>query len=210
MARDNSGNGGCGCIILIILAIGFVINKCNAPKETHQITKNKTSTVYPKTTIGNDKIKDVDDYSLEETMQYLENSFFTGDTPYAQFYGENYKCPYSQCSGIKVTAPEISDVIVTIKRNNENGKVIAHGYINAGDTYQFDIPDGIYQTFFYYGKGWNPNKVIKDGITGGFVKNEVISKDDPQEIYSGILSYILQLRQSGNFQTQGSNFEEAF
>lgn len=142
--------------------------------------------------------------------EFLNNSLTTGATPYANFYGENYDCPYSQCSGIKVTAPDISDVIVTIKRNNKNGKVIAHGYIKAGDTYLFDIPDGIYQTFFYYGKGWNPNKVVKDGIIGGFVKNEVISKDNPQEIYSGILSYVLQLSQSGNFQTQGSNFEEAF
>ena len=141
---------------------------------------------------------------------FISNSLTTGATPYAKFYGRNYDCPYAQCSGIKVTAPENSDVIVTIKRNNQNGKVIAHGYINAGDTYQFDIPNGTFQTFFYMGEGWNPNKTIKDGIVGGFAKENGISKDYPQEIDDAILSYVLQLRRSGNFQTQGSNFEEAF
>jgi hypothetical protein len=99
---------------------------------------------------------------------------------------------------------------VIIKRNNSNGKVIAHGYIKAGATYQFDIPDGTYQTFFYYGEGWNPNKVMNGGIKGGFVKNEIFSKDNPQDIYSGIITYVLQLQRDGNFQTKGSSQDEIF
>ena len=67
-----------------------------------------------------------------------------------------------------------------------------------------------YQTFFYYGRGWNPNKVMKGGIKGGFIENEIFSKDNPQKIYSGVLSYILQLQQNGNFQTKGSNENEIF
>jgi hypothetical protein len=100
--------------------------------------------------------------------------------------------------------------IKIIKQNNQNGKVVAHGYIRSGATYQFDIPDGTYQTFFYYGEGWNPNKEMKGGIKGGFVKDEIFSKDNPQEIYSAVLTYVLQLQRDGNFQTKGSSPDEAF
>lgn len=146
----------------------------------------------------------------DEEKQYLDNSLSTGDTPYTEYYGKTYKCPYKQCSSIQVTAPKESDIVVIIKRNNQNGKVVAHGYIRAGATYQFAIPDGTYQTFFYYGEGWNPNKVMGNGVKGGFVKNEIFSKDNPQEIYSGFLTYVLQLQRDGNFQTKGSSRREIF
>ena len=97
-----------------------------------------------------------------------------------------------------------------IKRNDQNGKVISHGYIRSGESYQFDIPDGTYQTFFYYGEGWNPTKDMGNGIKGGFIKDEVFSKDNPQDIFSGILTYVLQLQRDGNFQTKGSNLDEVF
>ena len=101
-------------------------------------------------------------------------------------------------------------IIIIIKRNNTNGKVISHGYIKAGATLFFPIPDGTYQTFFYYGTGWNPNKEMSGGVKGGFVKDEIFSKDSPQEIYSGILTYVLQLQRDGNFQTKSSNRGEVF
>ena len=72
------------------------------------------------------------------------------------------------------------------------------------------MPDGIYQTFFYYGKGWNPNQIMKDGLKGGFVTDEIFSKDEPQEISSGVIEYVLQLRKDGNFQTEGSDLSEMF
>jgi hypothetical protein len=146
----------------------------------------------------------------QEDKQYANNSLSTGASPYTSYYGQNYKCPYGQCSGIRVTAPAESDIIVIIKKDNQDGKVMSHGYIRAGQTFQFDIPDGTYQTFFYYGEGWNPNKDMGNGIKGGFVKDEIFSKDNPQEIYSGILSYVLQLQRDGNFQTKGSNRGEIF
>lgn len=151
-----------------------------------------------------------EDEQSEEDKKYANNSLPTGATPYTAYYGKNYKCPQYQCSGIKVTAPRESDIVVIIKRNNQYGKVIAHGYIRAGSTYQFAIPDGTYQTFFYYGEGWNPNKDMGNGIIGGFVKDEIYSKDSPQNINSGVLSYILQLQRDGNFQTRESSRGELF
>ena len=49
-----------------------------------------------------------------------------------------------------------------------------------------------------------------NGVKGGFVKDELFSKDNPQEIYSGVLTYVLQLQRNGNFQTKGSNKNEFF
>ena len=213
MERNSSDSGGCGCLILIVIAIAFGINKCSESDTGTSSSTTSTSISQPKQSSYYDTqqvASSVEEELSEEDKQYLDNSLTTGAAPYSSVYGKNYRCPYTQCSGIKVTAPHESDIVVIIKRNNSSGKVIAHGYIKAGGTYQFDIPDGTYQTFFYYGEGWNPNKVMKGGVKGGFVKDEIFSKDNPQEIYSGVLSYVLQLQRDGNFQTRGSNKLECF
>lgn len=213
MARNSSDNSGCGCLILIIIVIAFCINKCTESNTSTSSSKAPTTTSQPKPSSYYDTHQttpSVEEDSSEEDKKYLNNSLPTGAAPYTKFYGKNYRCPYSQCSGIKVTAPHESDIVVIIKRNNSNGKVVSHGYVKAGGTCFFPIPDGTYQTFFYYGEGWNPNKVMKDGIKGGFVKDEIFSKDNPQDIYSGVLSYVLQLQKNGNFQTKGSNKGEVF
>ena len=208
MAKNNSSSSGCGCLILIVLAIGFVVNKCN--ESSSNKTDKDSKLTYSSATRNSSIDYTMDDEFSDEEKQYLNNSLSTGATPYATFYGKNYKCPYNQCSGIKVTAPAESDIVVIIKRNNQDGKVINHGYIKSGATYQFDIPDGTYQTFFYYGEGWNPNKDMGNGIKGGFIKDEIFSKDNPQDIYSGVLTYVLQLQRDGNFQTKGSDKSEFF
>ena len=210
MARNSSDNSGCGCIILIVIAIVFFVNKCNDSDHISEPSKesnHKREVAYQQHNVTECPEKEE---LTDEDKQYIDNYLNTGAMPYSHYYGKNYKCPYEQCSGIKVTAPHGSDIVVIIKRNNQNGKVVAHGYIRSGATYQFDIPDGTYQTFFYYGEGWNPNKEMKGGIKGGFVKDEIFSKDNPQEIYSAVLTYVLQLQRDGNFQTKGSSPDEAF
>lgn len=209
MAKGNSSNSGYGCLILIALAIAYMVNKCYDGGRTPAIKKNEATS---KSSYQRSNMADSfqEEELSQEDKQYANNSLSTGASPYTSYYGQNYKCPYGQCSGIRVTAPAESDIIVIIKKDNQDGKVMSHGYIRAGQTFQFDIPDGTYQTFFYYGEGWNPNKDMGNGIKGGFVKDEIFSKDNPQEIYSGILSYVLQLQRDGNFQTKGSNRGEIF
>ena len=72
------------------------------------------------------------------------------------------------------------------------------------------VERGTFQPFFYYGEGWNPQKEMGNGIKGGFVKYESFSKDSPQPISDCVLSYVLQFRRDGNFQTKGSNRSEVF
>lgn len=212
MSTNNSTDSGCGCFTLIVLAVVFSLYRCFSDKSTYSYNSPSTNTAYESYRSEEDSSTIIfyDEQLIEENNKFLNNSLSTGAKPYKDYYGNGYECPYVQCSGIKVTAPKESDIVVIIKKDNQNGKVIQHGYIKKGDTYQFVVPDGIYQTFFYYGKGWNPNQIMKDGLKGGFVTDEIFSKDEPQEISSGVIEYVLQLRKDGNFQTEGSDLSEMF
>lgn len=214
---NNSDDSGCGCLVLIVIAIAFLVNKCNDSGSSSSLSTTTTRTTYQTESSNslsqsrnNSYNYPIEDELSEEDKKYEYHSLSTGTAPYSAFYGRNYKCPYSQCSGINVTAPSQADIVVIIKKDNSDGKVVSHGYIRAGESFQFDVPDGTYQTFFYYGKGWNPNKDMGNGVKGGFVKDEIFSKDNPQAIYSAVLSYVLQLQRNGNFQTKSSNRGEVF
>jgi hypothetical protein len=138
--------------------------------------------------------------------RYISNSLSTGASPYSKYYGGNSSCNDFGCSKIKVTTSN-SDVVVTIKKND---KVVRHAFIQAGDSYTFSFPNGTYQAFFYYGRGWNPEKLMKGGkIKGGFITNEDFGKDEPQSLYNNVLTYELIMQQNGNFSTRPSNPEEA-
>ena len=143
--------------------------------------------------------------------KYKNNFLVTGSTPYSYCFGENSSCSSYGCSELSVKTPGNSDVVVTLKKGNE---VVRHVYIRAGNTYTFQIPNGTYQPFFYYGNGWNPEKVMKvtdcGTLKGGFVSAEHFGKDSPQLLNNSILQYELILQQSGNFSTKPSNPEEAF
>ena len=143
--------------------------------------------------------------------KYINNRLQNGSTPYAYLYGYNKRCNEWGCSQIKVTTPSSSEVLVLIKRNN---RVVKHAYIRASNTYTFEMPNGNYQPFFYYGKGWNPDKIMKQTdkgvLKGGFISNELFSKDNPQTLNNNMLQYELILQQSGNFSTKPSTKEETF
>lgn len=143
--------------------------------------------------------------------KYINNSLRTGATPYAYCFGSNSSCSNWGCAGISVKTPYNSDVMVTIKKE---GKVYRHAYIKAGHTHKFEFPNGTYQAFFYYGKGWNPNKIMKEVdcgvLKGGFIANEIFSKDKPQRLDNAVLTYELILQENGNFSTQPSDSDEAF
>jgi len=147
--------------------------------------------------------------------QWKTNTLFTGATPYKNCFGGNPSCyppsGYEECSFIKVIAPFNSNVIVTVKKS---GSVYKHAYIKLGSSYKFTLPNGKYQTFFYYGNGWNPNKKIKSSqcgyLKGGFVSDETISKSKLKPLYNSYLTYTLQRMRDGNFSPKSSTSTEAF
>ena len=84
----------------------------------------------------------------------------------------------------------------------------------AASRYTFELPNGRYQAFFYYGKGWHPIKVMKKVdcglLKGGFIAREHFGKDKLQTLSNTVLTYELILQQNGNFSTKPSKAEEAF
>lgn len=134
-----------------------------------------------------------------------------GATPWQNCFGPNASCSHYGCSEIEVTASYSSDVMVTIKRN---GKIVKHAFIHAGRSYTFELPDGTYQPFFYYGKNWDPNKVMNSAscssMRGGYLNDESFDKDDPVSLKGQILTYELIEQINGNFDTKPSNAKEAF
>lgn len=150
---------------------------------------------------------------LQLIAQYAENSLSNGSQPYSQWYGSNrYFDDYTPHSEIRIKAPHNSDVIAIVRYNNHNGRVAGHKYIKAGQNVTIYLPNGShFQTFFYYGKGWYPRKEMKNGIKGGFVKDEAYSKDgSPSYLENTILTYELTLTPNGNFSTSSSDENEIF
>ena len=164
----------------------------------------------------NDDLSSLKDYVNETYASYYStNSLYTGATPYRYCYGRNPYCSppygYAECSFIDIKASSNSDVVVIVKKNN---RVYSHAYIKAGGYHKFKVGNGSFQTFFYYGKGWNPNKYIKNSscgkITGGFVSNESLDKSDVIRLNNSSMSYTLYTVENGNFKPKASNKNEAF
>ncbi len=141
---------------------------------------------------------------------YANNSLATGNKPWAYCYGSYNQCGGYDCSEIQVKSGG-SDVVVTIK--DGKGEVVRHAYIKRHSTYTFNLPNGRYQPFFYYGKGWNPEKEMKQVacgmLKGGFISGEHVGKDDLQFLNNNILTYTLVETTFGNFNTQPSSTSEA-
>ena len=136
-----------------------------------------------------------------------------GSQLYSDCFGLNAYCSGTGCSQVKVKGPVDSDVLVTIKSKDFNDIVFSHAYIRSNKTYTFDLDNGTYQVFFYYGKDWDYRKIIEGtfcDLKGGFSSSEVFSKDSPQYLYNNILTYELILQRNGNFSTKSSNPKEVF
>lgn len=151
--------------------------------------------------------------SIEESAfmeQYKNNSLATGSMPYYRCYGSYNSCDGWSCSQIIIENGG-SDVVVLVKDANE--AVVRHAYINEGHRFTFNIQNGSYIVYFYSGQGWNPNKVIPSTncrLVGGFISNENISKGTYENLQGQQLTYVLKLRENGNFAPRSSSLDEAF
>ena len=212
---------------LIILSLTFTLISCETDSEKRQrldteaASQIETDRLNESERIESERINETERAKQASILErereekaiydrYINNSLSTGGTPYSNCYGRNTNCSEWGCSAIKVVAPNNSDVLVTIKKNEQ---AVQHAYIRAGESYTFEIRNGTYQPFFYYGTGWNPEKIMKrttcGNITGGFISGESFGKDDPQDLNNGKLQYTLVLQENGNFSTIPSDPNEA-
>lgn len=141
------------------------------------------------------RLKDSIIYWQSEIEKYGKNSLDQGVQPYADHYGSPKKPKKDSNSDIVVVAPISFDVVAIIKEKDENGKVVSHAYVKADSTYTFTIDNGAYQTFFYIGRGWHPDKQMPNGLKGGFLLFETYSKDDPVSLTDEVITYKLSMRQ---------------
>lgn len=147
-----------------------------------------------------------------ELMQdyYKSNSLKNGTFPYSNCFGSRNSCSGYSCSQIIIKNGS-TDVIVSVKKGS---KVYRHSYIKAYKSFTLNVSDGKYDVFFYYGRGWNPNKKIlsKDcnKLSGGFVSEEEVNKDMGLVLYHQIMTYKLTTTSNGNFSPNRSNVGEAF
>lgn len=186
--------------------------KADEAERTYKLEQERTLEAKRKELERIEKEKKLEKERQEKALyaKFINNSLKTGATPYSYCYGRNSTCSDWGCSQIQVRTPNNSDVLVTIKKGE---KVVKHAFIKSGSSYTFELPNGTYQPFFYYGKGWNPEKIMKKSncgtLKGGFVANEVFGKDFPQTLSNNILQYELIIQVGGNFSTKPSNAEEA-
>ena len=160
----------------------------------------------PRTPIGADD----DGIPYKIRKQYAGYSLPHGSLPYESYYGSNYSGFLYGFSSIRVHAPYNYDLVVIIKEDDADGKVVNHAYLKAGGSYSFTMPNGTYQTFFYSGKDWYPDKDMNGGIKGGFLTDEQFSKDRPQTLNDQELTYSLVKQEYGNFHADKSSELEAF
>jgi hypothetical protein len=143
-------------------------------------------------------------------ISFNSYSQYTGATPWENCYGKNASCEYVGCSDIRVNTSSNSSIVAIVKKY---GKVVKHAYISAGSSYTFQVPDGTYQVFFYYGSEWDRNKSMnsKDCYTlrGGFTSKESVSKTEQITLKGQIMTYTLTYTTSGNFSPKSSSLEEA-
>ena len=139
----------------------------------------------------------------EKRNPYKNNRLQTGTMPYGSSWSDGNESTIS----VSTSSSSECDVVVIVKKN---GRMYCNVYIEAGDTYTFEVPNGSYQVFFYGGRGWNPNKSMSGGYRGGFVMNESFSKDSRMYLEYQSVEYNLIPQPNGNFSTQISDEREVF
>lgn len=194
----------CAAILFICL-----MKQCSSSDEkvsepqNSSVQKGVSSEVQEDSTVSTEGSNDYTyDESTQSYDQYINNSLTTGSKPYSSYFGraktgDNY---------IDIKTTEGADYIVIVKRHS-NGKYINHVYIRGGEKARMYVPDGTFDTYFYSGKGWNPEKVVGN-LTGGFVSGESMQKDDPQRIVSAYLEYTLYPVVNGNLRLNEADIND--
>jgi hypothetical protein len=201
----------------VVLLLFFALASCESAEERHiRIAQKERERIELEERVmqrreEGKKQAELDRKNKANYEKYISNSLSTGALPYSYCFGANQSCSGNECSEIKVKTPSNSEVLVIIK---QGGNVVRHAYIASSSSLTFQLPNGTYQPFFYYGNGWNPEKVMKETdcgtLRGGFIADEQFGKDEPQYLSNNILKYELILQQQGNFSTRPSNPAEAF
>lgn len=138
-------------------------------------------------------------FAKETYAKYINYSLQTGDTPYTPCYGTYLNCSGTGCSKIIVKASKEKDLVASLKQDD---KFIGHAYILRGESFTFEVPDGSYQPFFFMGRGWYPERKIKDNecgnLKGGFLSNVNYISDQPVALRNKVVMYDMAFSEEFN------------
>lgn len=144
----------------------------------------------------------------ESSSPWKDNHLETGDQPYKNDLSLEVSSDDAGAIIEVETSPKTTeDMVVVIKRGDF---VVANAYVRGHDKHTFYLRSGLYQTFFYQGRGWNPHKKMPSGHVGGFDLREYVFKDEAKELEHIKSTYLLELTEEGNFRPEQSNKEELF
>jgi len=118
-----------------------------------------------------------------EPSKWKGNSLENGSSPYNSYFGDGIYDYRSKC-WITFKNGNSSDAIACLV-NSFTGTTIRNSYIKAGTNYNMsNLPEGIYKVKVFYGKDWNPEKIINNGsIKGGFDTDLNFSlSDNPKDL----------------------------
>lgn len=212
-------------LIFIGVIAAFIIVRSHIDESTTQETESPTSGNTAETIIDKNNLCPENSAQLTTTAQNAEyntnngasigNSLEPNDNAFINNRLQTGKRPYNnfECNGddsaigVTTSRNSVYDMVVIVKKN---GYIVRNAYVEAGDSYKFYLPDGTYQVFFYSGNGWNPDKSMPGGYTGGFVENESFSKADAVSLNCQEMDYELIPQPNGNFSTMESNASEIF
>jgi len=107
----------------------------------------------------------------DKETEYHNNKLENGSKPYQYYFGNSITG--SNYLGFLTKGER--DCIVIVK--NMDGKYYNHVYICGDNSARVYLPNGMYNVYFYFGIGWNPDKK-KGELTGGFEEKESQQRND--------------------------------
>lgn len=139
---------------------------------------------------------------------------YDGVTPYESVYGPNM---VNAQNIVRVNAATDKDAVVIV-RDKVYDRVVGHFYVKAGEEGLVLVPDGVFNVFFYEGRGWDSNKKMKssrgDVIKGGFRYDEVFGQDPKDVVFGNSdynqISYDLRKRRYGNMHEKKVTSKKVF
>jgi len=101
-----------------------------------------------------------------EPSKWKGNTLVNGASPYDSYFGEGIYDYNSKC-WITFKNGNSTDAIACLV-NYYTGTTIRNEYIRAGTDYtMLNLPAGIYKVKVFYGKDWNPEKTLNQGLIKG-------------------------------------------
>lgn len=123
-----------------------------------------------------DLVDEVEDIIEKPVSAFLGNQLENGASPYDVIYQKGIY--HNTKNSLTINNTSNLDVVVLLVENNFQ-KIYRNEYIRAGETFIMSrVPNSTFYTKYYYGKNWNPERVLKGQVVGGFDDNEFFSVSD--------------------------------